>query len=54
MRWRVRLACIQRVMRVGASDSDNTQKLLDALKDVPEAERTARFICVMVFMEHAE
>lgn len=39
---------------VGASDSDNTQKLLEALKDVPESERTARFICVMVFMEHAD
>jgi XTP/dITP diphosphohydrolase len=39
---------------VGASDSDNTQKLLHALEGVPEAQRTARFICVMVFMEHAD
>jgi XTP/dITP diphosphohydrolase len=39
---------------MGASDSDNTGKLLQALKDVPEAQRSARFICVMVFMEHAE
>jgi len=38
---------------VGASDSDNTQKLLQALEGVPEELRTARFICVMVFMEHA-
>jgi len=39
---------------VGASDNDNTQKLLHALEGVPEAQRTARFICVMVFMEHAD
>lgn len=39
---------------VGASDEDNTQKLLHALKDVPEELRTARFVCVMVFMEHAD
>jgi XTP/dITP diphosphohydrolase len=39
---------------VGASDSDNVQKLLLALEGVPEAQRTARFICVMVFMEHAD
>ncbi|MFI3189866.1 non-canonical purine NTP pyrophosphatase, RdgB/HAM1 family [Crenothrix sp. D3] len=39
---------------VGASDNDNTQKLLHALEGVPDAQRTARFICVMVFMEHAD
>jgi len=39
---------------VGASDSDNTQKLLQTLEGVPEELRTARFICVMVFMEHAD
>ena len=39
---------------VGASDSDNVQKLLQALEGVPEIQRTARFICVMVFMEHAD
>lgn len=37
----------------GASDSDNVRKLLEALKEVPEAERTARFQCLMVFMAHA-
>lgn len=37
----------------GASDEDNLLKLLAALKDVPEAERTARFQCVMVYMAHA-
>ena len=39
---------------VGANDGDNNQKLLQVLEAVPEAERTARFICVMVFMEHAD
>ncbi|MGD8999469.1 MAG: RdgB/HAM1 family non-canonical purine NTP pyrophosphatase [Granulosicoccaceae bacterium] len=38
----------------GASDSDNVDKLLDALKDVEDAARTARFQCVMVFMRHAQ
>lgn len=38
----------------GASDEDNLRKLLEALKDTPEAERTARFQCVMVYLRHAE
>jgi XTP/dITP diphosphohydrolase len=38
----------------GTTDEKNLQKLLDDLKDVPEAERTARFQCLMVFMSHAE
>lgn len=38
---------------VGASDQDNLDKLLRELKGVPEQLRTARFICVMVFLEHA-
>jgi len=38
---------------VGASDRDNLDKLLQALEGVPDELRTARFICVMVFMEHA-
>jgi len=38
----------------GATDADNVQKLLQALEGVPEAERTARFQCLMVFMSHAE
>lgn len=37
-----------------ASDTDNIQALLSAMKDVPETERTARFQCVVVFMRHAE
>jgi len=36
-----------------ASDSDNLTKLLAALADVPGAQRTARFQCLMVYMEHA-
>ncbi len=38
---------------VGASDQDNLNKLLRELEGVPEQRRTARFICVLVFMEHA-
>jgi len=38
---------------VGASDENNLQKLLAALKDVPEDRRGARFQCVMVYMRHA-
>lgn len=36
-----------------ASDQDNLEKLLANLKGVPEAQRTARFVCVIVLMEHA-
>lgn len=36
-----------------ASDEENLQKLLQALKNVAETERTARFQCLMVFMRHA-
>ena len=39
---------------VGASDQDNVDKLLQALEGVPDELRSARFICVMVFMEHAD
>jgi XTP/dITP diphosphohydrolase len=37
----------------GATDEKNLLKLLDALKDVPEGKRTARFQCVLVYMRHA-
>lgn len=37
-----------------ANDWDNLQKVLQALDGVPDTERTARFVCVMVFMQHAE
>ena len=39
---------------MGASDRDNLDKLLQVLEGVPDELRTARFICVMVFMEHAQ
>ena len=35
------------------ADKANNAKLLKALEDVPEQERTARFQCVIVFMRHA-
>ncbi len=38
---------------VGASDSENLEKLLNDLQNVPEEQKTARFICVMVFLQHA-
>jgi len=38
----------------GTTDEKNLRKLLQDLKDIPEAERTARFQCLMVFMSHAE
>jgi XTP/dITP diphosphohydrolase len=37
----------------GSSDLDNLHKLLRDLDGVPEAQRSARFICVLVFMQHA-
>ena len=38
----------------GASDQANLEKLLDALRDTPEEKRTARFQCLMVYMQHAK
>lgn len=35
-----------------ASDQDNIKKLLAAMNGVPEAQRTARFHCVLVMMGH--
>jgi XTP/dITP diphosphohydrolase len=36
----------------GASDEQNLRKLLHELASVPEAQRGARFQCVMVYMRH--
>jgi len=36
-----------------ASDQANLEKLLAELDGLPEAKRSARFQCLMVFMEHA-
>jgi len=35
-----------------ASDEDNWKKVLHKLKDIPEAQRTARFQCLMVLLQH--
>ena len=37
----------------GASDEANLEKLLEDIRDVPEAERSARFQCLLVYMRHA-
>jgi len=34
----------------GASDEDNNNRMLEELRGVPEAERTARYQCLIVFM----
>jgi len=36
-----------------SNDEANNRKLLELLIDVPEAQRSARFQCVLVFMRHA-
>lgn len=38
----------------GATDEKNLHKVLDELAETPEELRTARFICVMVFMKNAQ
>jgi XTP/dITP diphosphohydrolase len=35
-----------------ANDQENLQKLLKDMEGIPEAQRTARFICVIVLMRH--
>ncbi|MEK9133904.1 MAG: RdgB/HAM1 family non-canonical purine NTP pyrophosphatase [Pseudomonadota bacterium] len=35
-----------------ASDEQNLRRLLDDLVGIPEAERTARFQCLMVYLRH--
>lgn len=37
---------------VGASDEDNLLKLIDMIKPFSEEQRTARFICSMVYLRH--
>ena len=37
----------------GTGDVANYELLLEKLKDVPDAKRTARFRCVMVYLRHA-
>jgi XTP/dITP diphosphohydrolase len=37
-----------------ADDAANNRKLLELLRDIPDAQRSARFQCVLVFMRHAQ
>ena len=37
-----------------ATDQSNITKLLDAMADVPKDKRQAKFLCVLVFMRHAD
>ena len=37
---------------VGANDRQNLEKLIDAIKDVPDDQRSARFQCLMVYIRH--
>ncbi|MDD5271289.1 MAG: RdgB/HAM1 family non-canonical purine NTP pyrophosphatase [Methylovulum sp.] len=37
-----------------ASDQDNVLKLLAALADVPDGQRSARFVCVIALLKHAD
>jgi len=37
---------------VSASDEDNLKKLIEMIKPFPEDQRTARFICSMVYLRH--
>ncbi len=38
----------------GNSSAANNAKLLEALRDTPEEQRSARFQCVIVYLRHAE
>ena len=38
----------------GATDQENLHKLLKQLEGIPDEQRTARFICILVFMEHKD
>ena len=37
----------------GATDQQNLIKLLNDLQDIPTEKRTARFVCIIVFLRHA-
>ena len=37
-----------------ASDTDNLNKLLTAMQDVPDTQRQAAFHCVLVYLTHAD
>ncbi|MBI6548422.1 XTP/dITP diphosphatase [Xenorhabdus lircayensis] len=37
-----------------ASDQENLEKLLEAMRNVPDEQRQAQFNCVLVYLRHAE
>ncbi len=37
-----------------ASDQQNLDKLLESLNDVPKEQRTARYQCIIVYMQHSQ
>ncbi len=39
---------------IDASDADNIDKLLSDLADVPQEARSARFICCLIYLRHAD
>ena len=39
---------------LGASDEDNVNKLIEYITPLSEADKKARFVCVMVYLKHAE
>lgn len=41
-----------RYARVGASDGENLQHLLNSMRNVPDSRRGARFVCLVVYMSH--
>jgi XTP/dITP diphosphohydrolase len=38
----------------GASDDDNLWKLIEEVRQIPEDKRSARFVCLLVYLRHAE
>ena len=38
----------------GASDDDNLWKLIEEVKQIPEDNRSARFVCLLVYLRHAD
>lgn len=39
---------------LGASDQANLDKLITDMHEVPDDQRSARFVCVMVYLRHAD
>ena len=38
----------------GASDDDNLRKLIEEVRQIPEDKRSARFVCLLVYLRHAD